>query len=579
MRAGRKTLLVELSIANFAIIERLRLEFGHGFSVLTGETGAGKSIIIDAMELLLGGRASTDMIRSGSESALVEGVFQLKERTRQQIAPLLAQVGLDSDVDELIMRRELYRDKRNTCRLNDRRVTLNTLDAIGRHLVDIHGQGEHLSLMQAGTHIDFLDQFGGLMDQRATFADQVYDLRRVRKELDGLRNSERETARRIDLLRYQIQEIEEADLRIGEEEALQRERKLLGNAEQRVQLAAQIYAQLSEGGRGQQPLVDLLDGVREQMTQLASLDDSLSRQAEDVENVYYQFEDLAREILDYGEAVDYDPRSLQELDDRLAMVHKLKRKYGDTIEEVLRFADRARKELEGITNTEERIEQLAARERELLAGIGDQGKELSLARQACAEDLSELIERQLADLNMPEARFLVDIAWEESAEGAAVDGRSYAFDAKGLDRVQFLIAPNLGEEPKPLVRIASGGETSRLMLAMKTVLSTIDPVPTLIFDEIDTGIGGHTGDIVGEKLYELSQDHQVFCVTHLAQIARYAQEHYRVAKQIRSERTVSLVERLEAKDRIEELAILLGGAATEATRRSAKELLIARDVA
>lgn len=573
-------MLIELSIANFAIIEKLRLQFGPGFSVLTGETGAGKSIIIDAVELLLGGRASTELIRSGCESALVEGVFRLAQGTRAQARAILAEVGLPPEVDELILRRELYRDRRNVCRLNDRRVTLTTLDTIGRYLVDIHGQGEHLSLLQAGRHVDFLDQFGGLLDQREAVGERVAELRQVRGELERLRRSERETARRIDLLTYQIDEIDAAHLEAGEEEELERERKLLGNAEQRVQLAAEIYALVSEGRQAQHSAVDLLDSIRELMTTLAELDDRMSERAEFVESIYYEIEDLGRELLDYGETVEYNPQALREVDDRLAFIHKLKRKYGDTIEDVLRFAERARDELSSITNTGERIEQLAAREQTLLQEIGQAGKVLSMARKQSAERLAQMIEEQLADLNMAQARFLIDITWEKADKGGAlVDSERYAFDSKGLDRVEFLISPNLGEEPKPLARIASGGETSRLMLAMKTALSTIDSVATLIFDEIDTGIGGHTGDIVGEKLYQLSRDHQVFCVTHLAQIARYAREHFCVTKQVVDGRTISLAKRLSPEERIEELAILLGGAATDSTRRSAKELLTARDVA
>jgi DNA repair protein RecN (Recombination protein N) len=565
-------LLAELSIRNFAIIEQLRLQFGPGFSVLTGETGTGKSIIIDAVSLLLGERASTDLIRTGSDSATIEAVFTLSPDLAASLNPILEEQGL-ADGNELILRREISRNRRSICRVNGHAVTLTAFQEIGHHLIDIHGQGEHLSLMQVRRHVDFLDRYAGLVSPRQEFAAQVERLRRVRRELANLRRDERELARRVDLLTYQIQEIEAAALQPGEEDELRRQRTLLANAEKRMQLSARIYDLLSQGEEEQRSAADLLSDASESLTDLARLDDALAEESRQLEGLLDQLEDLARTMRNYRDEIEYDPRGLEEVEERIELIHELERKYGDSIEDVLEFARRAQEELDNISHSEERLEELMAEEAALLRDIAARGQALSAARREAAGRLSRDIEEQLADLNMENARFMVDMRYTEDDEGAEVDGRRYAFDATGLDRVEFLIAPNPGEEPRPLVRIASGGETSRLMLAMKTALSNIDPVPVLIFDEIDSGIGGRTGAVVGQKLWQLAADHQVFCVTHLAQIACYGRQHFRVAKEVVEGRTISQARELALDERIDELAVMLGGASTEANRRSARELL------
>ncbi|HHX64031.1 MAG TPA: DNA repair protein RecN [Chloroflexi bacterium] len=565
-------MLAELSIRNFAIIEQLRLQFGPGFSVLTGETGTGKSIIIDAVSLLLGERASTDLIRTGSDSATIEAVFTLSPDLAASLNPILEEQGL-ADGNELILRREISRNRRSICRVNGHAVTLTAFQEIGHHLIDIHGQGEHLSLMQVRRHVDFLDRYAGLVSPRQEFAAQVERLRRVRRELANLRRDERELARRVDLLTYQIQEIEAAALQPGEEDELRRQRTLLANAEKRMQLSARIYDLLSQGEEEQRSAADLLSDASESLTDLARLDDALAEESRQLEGLLDQLEDLARTMRNYRDEIEYDPRGLEEVEERIELIHELERKYGDSIEDVLEFARRAQEELDNISHSEERLEELMAEEAALLRGIAARGQALSAARREAAGRLSRDIEEQLADLNMENARFMVDMRYTEDDEGAEVDGRRYAFDATGLDRVEFLIAPNPGEEPRPLVRIASGGETSRLMLAMKTALSNIDPVPVLIFDEIDSGIGGRTGAVVGQKLWQLAADHQVFCVTHLAQIACYGRQHFRVAKEVVEGRTISQARELALDERIDELAVMLGGASTEANRRSARELL------
>jgi DNA repair protein RecN (Recombination protein N) len=580
--------LVELTIRNLAIIESIRLSFGPGFTVMTGETGAGKSIIVDAVALLLGGRASAEMIRTGCDVASIEGVFSPTSEIADALQPLLQEMGLESDHEELILRRDISRQRRNVCRVNGYTVTLNALEEIGSHLIDIHGQGAHLSLLNWRKHADFLDRFGGLMPQRQAFTERARALRQVRGDLRALQRDERELARRVDLLTYQIDEIREAHLKPDEEEELRRQETLLGNAERRMELSAEAYELLSAGEGRRASVVDSLSSAAEQLRELAELDESLAEQSQLLEEIQYNVEDLARSVRHYRDAVEYDPETLATVQDRLDLIRSLKRKYGEAIEDILAFAARAEDELDAITHSEERMEQLQQEQVRLLGELGELGQALSAARREVAERLRAAIEPELNELNMEGAQFLVDIRWEEAEDGVpatqvpgtGVDGSAesaghlgYAFDDTGLDRVEFLIAPNPGEEPKPLARTASGGETSRLMLAMKTALSAADPMPTLIFDEIDAGIGGRTGTIVGDKLLRLAADHQVFCVTHLAQIAATGTQHFCVTKEVIEGRTVSLTRPLTYDERVRELAVMLGGSDTEATRKSAQELL------
>jgi DNA repair protein RecN (Recombination protein N) len=565
--------LVELTIKNLAIIDTLRLPFEPGFNVLTGETGAGKSIIIDAVNLLLGGRASAEIIRTGCESATVEGVFSPPAEVLAVLNPLLEEAGLLEETGELILRREVIRDKRHICRINGHTVPLSLLQEIGHHLVDIHGQGDHLSLLQVRRHIDFLDRFGGLLAQRQKVGALVHALRQVQSALQALQRDARELARRVDLLNYQIQEINAAALRPDEEAELQRERNLLVNAEKLMRLSAEAYQLLAEGEEEQRSVMDLLAAVVDALVALARVDETLREPQQTAEGILYQLEELARMLRRYRDDLEYDPQRLEAVEERLELIHNLKRKYGESIAEVLEFAARAQAELEQISHSEERQEELRVQEQSLMAQIAAEGLALSQARRAAAQTLQARIEAELAELNMERARFLIAMRWEEDPEGVELEGKRYAFDATGLDRVEFLIAPNPGEEPKPLAKIASGGETSRLMLAMKTALSAADPVPTLIFDEIDAGIGGRTGSIVGRKLWTLAQNHQVFCVTHLAQMACYGRSHFRVTKEVIGGRTISTARLLSPAERVDELALMLGGAVTEATRRSAAELL------
>jgi len=566
-------MLAELTIRNFAIIDELHLTLAPAFNVLTGETGAGKSIIVDAMSLLLGGRAPTDVIRTGADRTLIEGIFHLDAALQAELTPLLAADGLEGDDPAtLTLAREIRREGRNICRVNGRAVTLSALEAIGQQLVDIHGQSDHLSLLRVREHMDFLDRYGGLWPQLEELAARGVALRQVQRELADLMRDERELARRVDLLEYQVQQINAAGLVMGEEQELRAERTRLANAERLLTLVGAAHRALYSAEEGHLGASDLVGKAIKALSQLVAIDPSLAEVLQAAEELSYRLEDLVAAVRNYRETVEYNPHRLTQVEERLSLIYSLKRKYGDSIEEILAFGRRAAQELEAITHSEERIEELRAQEEALLREIGGLGAALSEARRQAAEQLRVAVERELADLSMEGARFAVSIEQREDAEGAWVDGRRLAFDRTGIDRVEFLISPNVGEPLKPLARVASGGETSRLMLALKTVLSLADETPTLIFDEIDAGIGGRVGGVVGQKLWSLTPEHQVLCVTHLPQLAAYSDAHFRVAKAVVGQRTVTGVELLGTDQRIVELAAMLGADRPE-TRRSAEAML------
>ncbi len=596
-------MLTELSINDFAIIDRLHLKLSPHFNVLTGETGAGKSILIDAVSLLLGGRAEAVVVRAEAERALIEGTFHLDSDTRELIEPLLMEHGLEGDDPEsLVLAREVRRNGRTVCRVNGRTVSLAMLKEIGQWLVDIHGQSEHLSLLRVREHINLLDRYAGLWEQRARFAQVVARLREVRRELDALVRDERTLAQRSDLLRFQIEEIGAARLRPGEEGELEQEYTRLAHAEQLAQLADEAYTLLYEGGHETTSVLDALAQVQRALAGLVKIDPALQEVAQTVEEAGYALDDAAHAIQAYREKIEFSPARLEQVGERLDLIKRLKRKYGASIEQVLQFAENAARELESIVHRDERIEQLRQQETELLHEIGRQGQWLSEARRLAAGQLTAQVEAELNDLRMAGARFGVSIQWTPDENGAYVPAAGapkrgseggvptrYAFDATGLDQVEFLVAPNVGEGLKPLTKIASGGETSRLMLALKAVLARADRTPTLIFDEIDQGIGGRVGAIVGRKLWRLTlpetraagkkhkagdrlSAHQVICITHLPQLAGYGDVHFKVEKLVVGQRTVARVDKLDKKARVRELAQMLG-ASGEGALQSAQEIL------
>jgi DNA repair protein RecN (Recombination protein N) len=565
-------MLRELRLRNFAIIDELDLRFEQGLFVLTGETGAGKSIIVDAIELLLGGRGDTGVIRSGEEIASVEGEFSLNEASLADVRGILEPEGLWEEGTTLTLAREVRREGRNIVRVNGRAVNLTILREVGQMLVDVHGQSEHLSLLRTREHLRLLDRFAGLEEERKEFSLRVEVLRAVREELSQIRSGERDAARRADMLNYQIAEIEAARIVTGEETALVEERTRLANSEQLATLAEQAIEALDSEEEESRPASGALGQAARTLAQLAKIDPAMRATGENAQAVLDQTAELAKELRLYRESIEFNPKRLEQVEERVELLHTLKRKYGDTLELVQAHSMNARKELDGITHSDERRAELEAREHDLLAELGRMGAEISARRAKAAEELALGIEAELAELRMAGARFSVDRRQEESPDGAIVGDKRVAFDSTGLDRIEFLVAPNPGEGLKPLAKVASGGETSRLMLALKSVLAQADRTPTLIFDEIDQGIGGRVGMVVGRKLWQLTQSHQVFCVTHLPQLAAYGDRHLKVEKIVTGKRTQTLVKLLHARDRVAELAVMLG-TLSETTRESAEEIL------
>ncbi len=576
-----------ISITNFATIEQLEMELEPGFNVLTGETGAGKSIIVDALSLLLGGRADAGNVRSGALQARVEGVFLLNGDLVQKISGALGEYEIDTGDEELILAREVNLDGRNVCRVNGRIVPLRLLSALAEHLVDIHGQNEHLSLFRVREHLDILDKYGGLWGLRTQVAEEVHRLTDVRQELDRLQLEEQELAQRVDFLKYQLKEIRGANLRAGEDEDLVLERDRLANAEQIIALSDQAYRALYDSPDQRDSVMDLMGQVTQHLAQLGKLDPSVNQELESANALTHQIDELGRTLRGYRDSIEYNPDRLQELEGRLDMIRGLKRKYGSTIEEVLDFAEKASNDLEDLNRSEERAEGLKSREVKLRWQVGELAGQLSKVRRHAAGLLADAVEKEISGLAVERAQMYVDISQTPSEQGVPVEtgdsspdaslssgegARCFAFNGTGIDSVEFLISLNLGEPPRPLARIASGGEAARLMLAIKSVLSEADRIPILVFDEVDAGIGGRVGSVLGQKLWGLAKSHQVLCVTHLPQIASYADRHVKVAKLASDNRTVTLVEVLADEPRVTELSQMLGSD-SGAARNNALEML------
>ncbi len=566
-------MLLELRIENFAIIQSLELHFKPGLTTFTGETGAGKSIILDAIVALLGGRADTTLIRAGADRAQVEALFELPADSLEAVRDLLAGEDLWEGEPTVMLARELRQNGRSVARINGRSVNLSLIRALGEFLVDIHGQSEHLSLLNVREHLHLLDRFAGAGVELETYRSVYRELRRVQKDLAALRQSEQDAARRIDLLEYQVQEIENARLRPGEEEELRQERNRLANAESLASLTQQALALLDEGEPDTPSLSDLLGQFVTALESLARIDGTHKVSADQALALNDTLAELGRDLRRYLEGIEFNPHRLEEVEERLDLIHRLQRKYGGNAQAVLDFARAAREELDTISHAEERIAELEQRQAALLNELSDRAQSLSRLRVQAAGRLAAAVESELNELSMSGAQFRVDLQVQPDPHGLPqVEGPPLAFDENGIDRVEFLIAPNPGEGLKPLVKIASGGETSRLMLALKRVLTQADSIPTLIFDEIDQGIGGYVGAVVGEKLWQLSRQHQVFCVTHLPQLAAYGDQQWSVRKGLDDGRTTTRVEPLEGDARLIELAGMFG-AVTEANINAARETL------
>ena len=572
-------MLVELHIENFAIIDRLEVNFVPGLVTFTGETGAGKSIIIDAVETLLGGRAETTQVRSGSERASIEGIFNIPAASRSEILAILEREELLEDSPELTLSREIRANGRSTARINGRSASASLLRELGEFLIDVHGQSDHLSLLHVNQHLNLLDNYlltieGAKAQEALDDYRQTYQaLQAVKKELEALHQAEHDAARRSDILTYQINEIEAARLHPGEEDELREERNRLANAEGLASLVQEALQALDEDTPESSAATDLFGQVLHAVRNLIRLDSSQSALLDQAESLNDGLSELAIHLRDYLEGIEFNPRRLDQVEERLGVIQSLKRKYGDSISAVLEFAANAQVQFDAITHASERIEELDQQQVKLLSRLSEQGQALSVLRHTASEKLEGAIELELADLHMSGAQFMVEFVRQSDPHGVALaNGETIAYYASGLDKIEFLIAPNPGEGFKPLAKIASGGETSRLMLALKNVLAKADHIPTLIFDEIDQGIGGRVGTVVGEKLWSLARQHQVLCITHLPQLAAFGEQHLAVQKQLQEGRTTTLIRPVSGEERLAELAQMLGGI-SEGNLLSARELI------
>lgn len=562
-------MLRELHIRDFALIENSDIEFSSGFNVITGETGAGKSILIGALGLILGERASVEEVRVGAEKCRVEGIFDLSGNER--ILKTLEELGVEVE-DELILRREVTAGGRGQCFANDRTITTRTLKAIGDLLVDLHGQHEHQALLRVETHLELLDRFGRLeegVDRVEHAYRRLMDLKRTLRELEQRKQSVEE---RKELYAFQLKEITDAKPEPGELEQLDRERTILENSEQLIQ-ATQGLAQLLYDG--EDSIVDRLGLGESLLTEAAGADPGLAEKVEVYRSLIYQIEDLASFFRSYAEQVEVDPYRLEEVRERIALLKRLEKKYGGTLEAVLKRRAFLEKQMGIAENLDEEIARVEAQIREASRTFSRNCVHLSEQRQQVAGELAAQIERALDDLGMGEATFEVRLERKEDPEGLAeVEGKRCAAGPKGIERCAFYISTNVGEEKKPLVRVVSGGEISRIMLALKSILAEVDAISTSVFDEIDIGISGRIAEAVGRKLKSLSKARQTISITHLPQIASLADTHFVVKKEVRGDRTISQVIRLREEERTEELARLLGGEQiSELTRQHAEEML------
>ena len=555
-------MLEELRIENFAIIHNLEIRFMDGLVIFTGETGAGKSIILDAINALVGGRVDATMVRDGAERASLEAHFKIPAETRSEIVEILKREELDEGSESLTLGREIRLEGRALARVNGRSVNVGLLKELGSFLVDIHGQSEHLSLLDVRSHLGLLDRYAAVENDHAEYSRVYRKLQEIRKELTSLRELENESARRMELLNFQAQEIQTAQLKQGEEEELEKERSRLANAESLSSSAQQAIVILDEGGPDVSSAADLLGQAQQMLNGLARTDPSQQALADQMEQLNEQIADLSGELRNYLEQIEFNPRRLEQVEERLELIHQLKRKYGGSVETVVEYGRTARVQLETIANASERIAELEEEEKSSVSEATQKAAVLSEKRHLAAGRLSAAVETELTDLNMKGALFSASFKDETEA----------VFTSSGTDVVEFLISPNPGEGLKPLVKIASGGETSRLMLALKNVLAQADFVPTLIFDEIDQGIGGRVGFVVGQKLWQLGRNHQVMCVTHLSQLAAFGDQHYKVRKQVIGDRTITEVEELDETGRIVELA-QMNGSMSESNLNAAQEAI------
>ena len=565
-------MLRELSIRNLAVIEYVELQFKSGFHVLTGETGAGKSIIIDALSLIIGGRGSVDLVRHGCEKLEIEAMFELSPE--HPIWHVLEQLGVHAHPEEnIIIRREMNHQSKSTSRINGQLVNLSTLREVGEWLVNIHGQHEHQSLLKVDHHLKWLDLFG---DRDIVLLKQQYhssyeNYIKIQKDIKKSEETTEKSLQLLDLYKFQIQEIQSAKLNINEEQQLLEERLRLSSAEKLSHHSLESYELLYGPNRG----LEMVSKAIEHIRIIADVDSTrIAPLLEQAESAYFQLEDIAHQLRDYADDVEFNPDRLQHIEQRMDTLHTLRRKYGEQIPEILAYVEKITNEVEMIENKDEYIQSLKQalmNEQSLLVKLASQ---LSEQRKKIAAHLATCIEIELRDLQMERTQFRVQVSQITDPQGLPIDGATYKLNRDGIDYVEFLMAPNPGEPLRALHKIASGGELSRIMLGLKTIFAKIDQIPVLIFDEVDSGVSGRAAQAIAEKLSQLSRDCQVCSITHLPQVACMADVHFLIHKQIEQERTFTRVHDLDKNNRIQELARMLGGVeVTSTTLHHAQEMI------
>ena len=547
-------MLTSLKIENVAIIESAAIEFGCGLNVLTGETGAGKSIVIDSINAILGERTSRDIIRTGAQSAKVYAVF---EDVNAKVRNFLDENGIDCEDGVLIINRTLSREGKNVCRLNGTPVTVSMLREIGSELIDIHGQHDNQALLSPEKHCGFVDSFAGNAEIIADYREKYGRLCEVRSKLKKLTTDESSKSQRIDFLTYQIDELEKAEITPGERDELKARKTLINNSQKVIESLNVAYEALKADGAG----IDMITDAESEISDASAYMEALGEASEKITDIRYELEDIAETVRDAMSEVDFDQSELEEIDERLDLLYRLSKKYGNTEEEMLEYLEKAKTELDNIAFSEEKVKELQKQEKEALAETEAAAKKLTESRKTAGKKLSEAICSELEFLDMPNVRFVVkcdDIGLTEN----------------GKDEIEFLISANVGEEPKPLAKIASGGELSRIMLAIKNVLAEADGVDTMIFDEIDTGVSGRAAQKIAMKLRSASKGRQVICVTHLAQIAAQGDVHLYISKSVSDGKTYTNIKSLIEEDRVAEIARIMGGMEiTKLQLESAREML------
>ena len=564
-------MLRELHIQNFAIITDLTLQFKAGLVVLTGETGAGKSIILDALSAVLGTRVESGVVRAGSNQAFVEALFELDDVTLSSLRPLLEEEGLLEDERFLTLSREIRSEGRSIARVNGRSVNLGIQSEIGAVLVDVHGQSEHLSLLKVKSHRELLDRFAGNSETLQDYQKHYRVWSALENELVELKRLQSNADERADILRYQIGQIEAAKLKPDEEDSLLKERMRLANAETLSRYTQSALQTLDESSPETSAVTDLLGTVSHDLSSLAKIDAQMQNLADQAEAALSSLTDIAYELCRYNEQIEFNPARLDQIELRIDLINSLKKKHGGSIDSVIKFFASAQDELSKIEGVEGQIDELGQKIRRVKEIMANSALSLSASRQQAANSMSAQMEEQLSQLEMRKARLKVLVARQEDAAGLPING-GLAFDINGIDKVELMIETNPGEGFKPLAKIASGGETSRLMLALKEVLAEADQIPTLIFDEIDSGIGGRVGWTVGSILWQLGRHHQVMCVTHLPQLAAFGDQHLKVDKQTFQDRTITQVVEVTGEMRVAEITEMLG-APGEQSQQTARELL------